>query len=221
MNNLCVFKTCAAATSGQIVHSLIHHESIRNSDHVRREHLETSSSLSGAVHKSLQLMSLAFLSAVQLPFRNSRAPSLSPRRRTLNMVRTTSKTLSSNTVAPDFALLEPLTGKTVTLQEARDAKGILVVFMCNHCPFVMHLKHGLADAGKKAKELGIGMVGISSNDVDNYPADSPEKMKDMAATVFTTFKYLYDPTQKVALDYNAVCTPDIFLFDGNLKLFYQ
>lgn len=134
---------------------------------------------------------------------------------------TESVSIACGSTAPDFALEEPLTGTTVSLQEARGEKGLLVVFMCNHCPFVIHLERGLGDAGTKARELGIGMVGISSNDVETHPMDGPAEMKKMAEGSYSTFKYLYDPTQKAALDYKAQCTPDIYLFDKDLKLFYQ
>lgn len=86
---------------------------------------------------------------------------------------------------------------------------------------MVHLQSGLEKCGRKAASMGIGMVGISSNDVVNYPADGPDKMKELASGSFSTFRYLYDETQEVARAYDAVCTPDIFLFDKDLRLFYQ
>lgn len=137
------------------------------------------------------------------------------------MVLSSSKPHDGGLVAPDFTLLEPLTGDSVSLADVRGEKGLLVAFICNHCPFVVHLSAGLKDAGRHAKSLGIGMVGISSNDATTYPNDAPDKMAEFARTKWPTFKYLYDESQSVAKDYDAVCTPDFFLFDKNMRLFYR
>lgn len=137
------------------------------------------------------------------------------------MVLKGSTMLPLGTVAPDFALMEPLTGKMVSLDDVKLEKGLLVVFMCNHCPFVILLQEQLAALGTDLKDMGIGMVGISSNDAKSYPQDGPKAMKTMASTTFSTFRYLFDETQAVAKAYRAACTPDIFLFDGNKKLVYR
>ncbi|QDV72897.1 thioredoxin family protein [Botrimarina mediterranea] len=136
------------------------------------------------------------------------------------MVRTPSTMLPLGTPAPDFALPD-VDGKTVKPGDFSDSKGLLVVFMCNHCPFVIHLAEALAAFGVEYQEKGLAMVGISSNDVDNYPADSPDKMALEAEARGYTFPYLYDATQDVAKAYRAACTPDFFLFDADHKLVYR
>lgn len=148
-------------------------------------------------------------------------PRVCVRRQRINMVKTASLPLSYGTKAPDFALEEPLTGTVHTLEQVRKENGLLVVFMCNHCPFVMHIANGLKQMGQHLNSLNVGMVGISSNDVQTFPQDSPLQMKNMARTHFDSFLYLYDETQMVARAYKAVCTPDIFLFDSTLSLVYQ
>lgn len=136
------------------------------------------------------------------------------------MVRTPSTMLPLGTPAPDFALPD-VDGRTVSLADFEGAPGLLVVFMCNHCPFVIHLAEALAAFGKEYQAKGLAMVGISSNDVDNYPADSPDKMALEAEARGYTFPYLYDATQAVAKQYRAACTPDFFLFDADRKLVYR
>lgn len=141
------------------------------------------------------------------------------------MVRTPSTMLPLGTPAPAFSLLN-VDGSTVSLNELKqaggiDAKGLLVVFMCNHCPFVVHLADALADFAKEYTPQGLAMVGISSNDVAGYPADSPEKMVTEAKNRGYVFPYLYDETQEVAKSYRAACTPDFFLFDENHELVYR
>ncbi len=136
------------------------------------------------------------------------------------MVRTPSTMLPLGTPAPDFALPD-VDGKTVTLADLKGSAGLLVVFMCNHCPFVIHLADALAAFGEEYQAKGLAMVGISSNDVDNYPADSPDKMALEAEARGYTFPYLYDGTQDVAKAYRAACTPDFFLFDADHKLVYR
>lgn len=136
------------------------------------------------------------------------------------MVQTASTMLPLGTTAPEFSLPD-VNGKTVSLADFRGKKGLLVIFMCNHCPFVKHLRDALAAFGKEYQAKGLGMVGISSNDVANYPDDSPEKMKAEAAEAGYTFPYLYDETQEAAKAYKAACTPDFFLFDGDLSLVYR
>jgi peroxiredoxin len=134
---------------------------------------------------------------------------------------TPSTMLELGTPAPDFALPEPLTGETVRLADFGDARGLLVVFMCNHCPYVKHLRDGLVAWARDYAPRGIATVAISSNDVDNYPDDAPEKMAEEARTYEYPFPYLFDEGQSVARAYRAACTPDFFLFDGEQRLFYR
>jgi len=136
------------------------------------------------------------------------------------MVKTASTMLPLGTSAPDFSLPN-VDGSTVSLGDYTDAKGLLVIFMCNHCPFVVHLRSALAEFGNEYQEKGLAIVGISSNDVGTHPDDSPEKMKEEAASAGYTFAYLYDETQDVAKAYRAACTPDFFLFDSDKSLVYR
>lgn len=121
--------------------------------------------------------------------------------------------------APDFTLPDVL-GETQTLADVRGPKGLVVAFLCNHCPFVLHLAKDLALFASICEAKGIGFVGINSNDVARYPADSPEKMREMVKTYGWEFPYLYDESQSVAQAYCAACTPDFYLFDADLKLTY-
>lgn len=135
------------------------------------------------------------------------------------MVKTASTMLSLGTKAPDFSLLN-VDGSTVSRSDFA-GKPLLVVFMCNHCPFVIHIRKALQEFGVEYQKKGLAMVGISSNDVNAYPQDGPEKMKEEAKGAGYTFPYLFDATQQVAKDYCAACTPDIFLFDKNHALVYR
>lgn len=137
------------------------------------------------------------------------------------MVKVPSTMLPLGTRAPDFRLEEPSTGRTVALSDFADAPALLVVFLSNHCPFVKHIADALAAFGKEYQEKGLAMVGINANDVANYPDDSPERMKDEVALRGYSFPYLFDDTQEVAKAYQAACTPDFFLFDGERKLVYR
>ncbi len=137
------------------------------------------------------------------------------------MARTPSTMQELGTPAPDFNLLEPLTGERRSLADFRDAPAMLVVFMCNHCPYVIHIRDALAKFAREYQPRGLAMVGINANDVDNYPADSPEKMVEEIKTAGYTFPYLYDEDQSVAKAYHAACTPDFFLYDADRKLFYR
>jgi len=121
--------------------------------------------------------------------------------------------------APNFSLKD--TNKNTVSLENFSGKPLLVVFMCNHCPYVVHVREKLAAFGKEFQEKGLGMVGINANDVENYPEDSPQKMKEEVKKAGYTFPYLYDETQGVAKEYKAACTPDFFLFDKNHKLVYR
>ncbi len=136
------------------------------------------------------------------------------------MARTPSTMLALGTQAPDFSLPDT-EGKTVSLADLAGAPGLLVAFICNHCPFVIHLREALAELGKEAQERGLKVVAISSNDVENYPQDSPELMAEEKANAGYTFPYLYDESQEVAKAYEAACTPDFYLFDGDQRLVYR
>jgi len=129
--------------------------------------------------------------------------------------------LALGTLAPPFALPEPATGRTVTLEDFAAAPALVVTFICNHCPYVKHVADGLAALGRDLADRGVAMVGISSNDVTSYPQDGPEEMAKAAAAYGWTFPYLYDESQDVARAYSAACTPDTFVFDAARKLVYR
>lgn len=136
------------------------------------------------------------------------------------MVKTASTMLSLGTTAPDFSLVN-VDGRTVSLADLKDAQALLVVFMCNHCPFVKHIATELARLAIDYQPQGLAMVGINSNDVSSHPDDSPEQMVHEAELQGYIFPYLFDDTQQVAKAYRAACTPDFFLFDGDQKLVYR
>jgi len=129
--------------------------------------------------------------------------------------------LALGTEAPDFSLPDTVSGDVVSLADYSDKKGLLVMFICNHCPYVKHVRQELARLGNDYSDSGLGIVAISSNDIDAYPADSPEAMKTEAETFGYSFPYLYDETQVVAAAYTAMCTPDFFLFGAENKLAYR
>jgi peroxiredoxin len=136
------------------------------------------------------------------------------------MALTPSTMLPLGTRAPDFRL--PNTdGKIVALADFKNAPALVVVFMCNHCPYVIHLRAGLVDFGRHRQERGVAMVGISANDVSTHPQDGPQKMKEEAERFGYTFPYLFDESQAVAKAYCAACTPDFFLFGPDRKLVYR
>ena len=136
------------------------------------------------------------------------------------MVKTLSTMLPLGTTAPDFSLVN-VDGRTVSRSDFETEAGLLVIFMCNHCPFVIHIADGLAEFSAEYQQKGLAIVGINSNDVSNHPADSPEQMVAEVEARGYTFPYLYDETQDVAQTYQAACTPDFFLFDGNRQLVYR
>ena len=136
------------------------------------------------------------------------------------MVRTPSTMLPLGTPAPGFSLVN-VDGKTVALADFAEAPALLVIFMCNHCPYVIHVADHLALLAQEYMARGVAVVGISANDVGSYPADSPEQMVAEAEGRGYPFPYLYDETQDVAKAYRAACTPDFFLFDGDRKLVYR
>jgi peroxiredoxin len=128
--------------------------------------------------------------------------------------------LPLGTVAPDFSLPDT-NGKTVSLADFKKARALIVVFMCNHCPYVKSIRAGLAQLGRDCETRGVAMVGISSNDAANYPADNPAKMKEEVAAQGYVFPYLFDDSQAVAKAHRAACTPDFFLFDAQQHLVYR
>jgi peroxiredoxin len=136
------------------------------------------------------------------------------------MVRTASVMLPLGTVAPDFSLPD-FDGRVVSRDDFRGKRGLLVVFMCNHCPYVKHVAPELARLADEYQARDIGVVGISSNDITSHPDDSPEMMKLEAAAQGYRFPYLYDATQGVAQSYHAACTPDFYLFDDQFRLVYR
>jgi len=137
------------------------------------------------------------------------------------MARTPTKYIPLGFEAPQFSLQEPLTGKMVTLDEVKGEKGTLIMFICNHCPYVKHVINELVKIGYDYKDQGIGIAAINSNDVENYPDDHPEKMKELAREKQFPFPYLYDESQEVAKAYEAACTPDFNLFDAEGKCVYR
>jgi peroxiredoxin len=136
------------------------------------------------------------------------------------MVAVNSTMLPLGTKAPNFRLPDT-SGKTVSLAEFANAPALVVVFMCNHCPYVKHIRNGLAQLARDYASRGVAVVGISSNDAVNYPADSPSKMAEEAKSAGYIFPYLFDETQEVAKAYRAACTPDFYLFDQEHRLVYR
>ncbi|MBP1686674.1 MAG: Alkyl hydroperoxide reductase and/or thiol-specific antioxidant family (AhpC/TSA) protein [Deltaproteobacteria bacterium] len=136
------------------------------------------------------------------------------------MAETPSTMAPLGTVAPDFQLPDT-TGKLVSAHDMRDAPALLVTFICNHCPFVKHIRAGLAQFAREYQARGLAIVAINSNDAKSYPDDSPTKMAEEVRRAGYTFPYLYDETQVVAKAYGAACTPDFFLFDRERRLVYR
>lgn len=137
------------------------------------------------------------------------------------MAQTASTMLPLGTPAPDFSLPEPMTGKTVSLGDFQDAPALLVMVICNHCPFVKHIRQGLVQFARDYPAKDLAIVAISANDAANYPDDSPAKIAEEAKTFGYPFPYLHDESQAVAKAYRAACTPDFFLFDASRKLVYR
>lgn len=136
------------------------------------------------------------------------------------MARTQSTMLELGTAAPPFRLPDT-EGRWRTLDDFKSAPALLVIFMCNHCPYVKHLRGALADFAREYQRKSLAIVGINANDAENYPADAPEKMATEAAEAGYCFPYLYDESQSVAKAYRAACTPDFFLFDERRTLVYR
>lgn len=137
------------------------------------------------------------------------------------MVKTASTMLPLGTAAPEFELPDVVSGKTISLATFQNSKALLVMFICQHCPFVKHVQTELAKIGQDYSGQPLGIVAISANDVANYPDDSPEKLKQMAEEFNFNFPVCYDASQEVSKSYTAACTPDFFLFDGAGKLAYR
>jgi len=136
------------------------------------------------------------------------------------MARTASTMLELGTRAPDLRLPDP-DGRIWSLEDFADAPALLVAFICNHCPFVKHIRAGLADFARDYRDRGLAVIAINSNDFDAYPDDRPEKMAEEAREAGYVFPYLYDETQAAAKAYRAACTPDFFLFDERRSLVYR
>lgn len=137
------------------------------------------------------------------------------------MALTPSTMLPLGTAAPAFSLPDVVSGTTITLDTFKGRKAMLVMFICRHCPYVQHLKEGLAKFGRDYAGRDLGIAAISSNDVANYPDDAPAQLAAMAKELGFTFPFCYDETQDVARAYAAACTPDFFLFDQARKLVYR
>ena len=137
------------------------------------------------------------------------------------MARTPSNMLPLGTKAPSFELKDTISDATLGLDDVKGEKGTVVMFICNHCPFVKHVNHQLVLLAKEYMDKDIGFVAISSNDIENYPQDAPNLMKENAKQEGYPFPYLYDSTQTVARAYDAACTPDFYLFDSQLNLVYR
>jgi len=138
------------------------------------------------------------------------------------MSETASTMLPLGTIAPDFTLSDTVTGKPYSLRDLKGEQGTLILFICNHCPYVLHVKDQLIAIAKHYKTQGINTIAISANDIENYPEDAPDKMQILMKVWGHPFSaYLYDETQQIAKAYQAACTPDIYLFDANLCCVYR
>jgi len=137
------------------------------------------------------------------------------------MARTESKMMELGTKAPSFSILNTATGMPASLDALKSEKGTVIMFICNHCPYVIHLFRSLVDVANDYQAKGIKFIAISSNDVKNYPDDSPDKMAIVSKVLKLPFPYLYDESQEVAKAYDAACTPDLYLFDGSMSLVYR
>ncbi|MFT6054017.1 MAG: thiol-disulfide isomerase/thioredoxin [Roseivirga sp.] len=137
------------------------------------------------------------------------------------MARTLSNMMPLGTVAPDFKLLDTLSGRDLSLDDLKSHKATVIMFICNHCPFVKHVDVGIVKLAQDYQAKGISFIAISSNDIENYPQDAPDLMKVEAERVGYSFPYLFDESQEVAKAYQAACTPDFYIFDGNLKCVYR
>ncbi|MDN3643729.1 thioredoxin family protein [Lutimonas halocynthiae] len=137
------------------------------------------------------------------------------------MANTASNMLPLGSEATDFKLIDTISNEVLSLEQLKGEKATVIVFICNHCPFVIHVNHELIRMAQEYKEKGVGFIAISSNDSVNYPQDGPEMMKKVALDLSYPFPYLYDESQEVAKAYQAACTPDNYVFDKDLKLVYR
>lgn len=137
------------------------------------------------------------------------------------MALTPSNMLPLDTKAPSFTLYDTISEKNLSLEQLKSDKGTVILFICNHCPYVKHIQHKLVEVARTYIAKGIAVIAINSNDINNYPEDSPEKMQLIAKQLNYPFPYLFDETQSVAKAYKAACTPDIYVFDKNLKCAYR
>jgi len=137
------------------------------------------------------------------------------------MANTPSNMLPLGTMAPDFNLVDTISEKILSLNDIKGEAATVIMFICNHCPFVIHVNEQLVTLASDYNNNGIRFAAISSNDVDNYPQDSPELMKELADKLSYPFPYLYDKTQEVAKAYDAACTPDFYIFARDLQLVYR
>ena len=137
------------------------------------------------------------------------------------MAMTPSNMLALGTIAPDFNLLDTISDKYLGLGKLKGKNGTVIMFICNHCPFVIHINPEITKLAEEYQKKDISFIAISSNDIEKYPQDSPELMSKKALEEAYSFPYLYDFTQEVAKKYKAACTPDFYLFNDNLKLVYR
>ncbi len=137
------------------------------------------------------------------------------------MAYTESNMLPLGTLAPEFELTDPATGGTVRLRDIPPGRATVVMFLCNHCPYVLYVNPEIVNIVHDYKPEGVSFVGINSNDAENYPEDAPDKMPAHAQSVGYKFPYLYDETQEVARAYDAACTPEFYVFDGERRLVYR
>ena len=137
------------------------------------------------------------------------------------MAKTPSNMVSLGTSAPNFKLPDVISQKMVSLKQIKGLNGTLIMFICNHCPYVKHVNATIVNLANKYKQDGINFIAISSNDVENYPEDSPKLMKVNAVENNYVFPYLYDESQEIAKSYDAACTPDFYLYDSDLLLVYR
>lgn len=137
------------------------------------------------------------------------------------MAYTESNMLPLGTTAPDFTLPDPVSGRDLSLHDLASDKATVVMFICNHCPYVLYVNPEIVRLSREYQEKGVAFVAINSNDTDAYPEDGPDKMREQAQSVGYSFPYLFDATQEVARRYDAACTPDFYVFDQDLKLYYR
>jgi len=137
------------------------------------------------------------------------------------MALTPSNMIPLGTKAPDFKLLDAVSGNDLNLEQLKSDKATVIMFICNHCPYVKHVQQGLVELANDYISKGVSFIAINSNDVKNYTEDSPDNMKKVAERLGYPFPYLFDETQEIAKAYDAACTPDFYIFDESLKLIYR